>query len=35
MLEPVEGLGEGDKVIDYIWEQVEGEEVSCVDRFFF
>ena len=22
-------------MIDYIWNQVKGEEVHCVDRFFF
>ena len=33
-LEPIEGLREGDEVLDYIWEQVRGPQVTCIDRFF-
>ena len=32
-LGPVEGLGEGDEVVDYLWNQVKGGEVGCVERF--
>ena len=35
VLGPVEGLGDGDEVLDYVWKQVRGEEVRCSERFFF
>ena len=33
-LGPIEGLGEGDEVKDYVWEQLSGEEVTCDERLF-
>ena len=35
MLEPIEGLREGDEVINYIWEQVKGSTVNCEGRYDF
>ena len=33
MVAPVEGLPEGYEVVDYVWEQTEGGDVECVERF--